>query len=83
MTIFDNKVSSDREKFRASYQSKKPFKYLIIDNALKNSVAQEIHDEYPKITDGEWDGTTYLDQKNKFQKTVFEKNSLMQNVFDS
>mgnify|MGYP000070597726 FL=1 len=82
MTIFDNKISSDRETFRTSYQSKKPFKYLIIENALKDSVAQEIHDEYPKITDGEWDGTTYLDQKNKFQKTVFEKNSLMQNVFD-
>jgi Rps23 Pro-64 3,4-dihydroxylase Tpa1-like proline 4-hydroxylase len=82
MTIFDNKISSDREKFRARYQSKKPFKYLIIDNALKDSLAHEIHDEYPNITDGKWDGTTYLDQKNKFQKTVFEKNSLMQNVFD-
>ena len=82
MTIFDNKISSDRENFRASYQSKKPFKYLIIDNALKDSIAQEIHDAYPNITDGEWDGTTYLDQKNKFQKTIFEKNSLIQNVFD-
>ncbi len=82
MTAFNNKVEAERESFRTSYQSKKPFKYLIIDDVLKEKIAHKIHDEYPRVTDGEWDGTTYLDQQNKFRKEVFEKNSLMQNVFD-
>ena len=33
------------------------------------------------IENGMWDGTTYLDQKNKFQKTKFEENSVMDMVF--
>jgi Rps23 Pro-64 3,4-dihydroxylase Tpa1-like proline 4-hydroxylase len=82
ITYFDNKVISEREAFRNIYQSKKPFKYLIIDGVLKEEAAHKIHDQYPKVTDGRWEGTTYLDQKNKFQKTIFEKNSLLQSVFD-
>ena len=82
MAIFNNKLETERESFRSSYQSKKPFRYIIIDDAIKEEIAHKIHDEYPKIIDGEWDGTTYLDQRNKFRKEVFEKNSLMQNVFD-
>lgn len=82
MSYLDNKLDSEKETFRINFQSKTPFKYLIIDGALKKDVAQKVHDQFPKIIDGEWNGDTYIDQMNKFQKTIFEKNSLIQNVFD-
>jgi len=43
--------------------------------------ADLIHDNYPTIEVDKWDGKTYLDQKNKFQKTEFDKNSVMDKVF--
>ena len=82
MTIFNNKLETERESFRTSYQSKIPFKYIVIDDVIKEKIAHKIHDEYPKVIDGEWDGATYIDQQKKFQKTVFKKNSIIQSVFD-
>ena len=41
MTLFHNKIEAERESFRTSYQSKKPFKYLIIDDVLKEKIAQQ------------------------------------------
>ena len=82
MKYIKPEIFSTRDELRKSYQSKTPFRYLVIDNILNEDGAKEVHEQYPAIKDGEWDGTTYIDQKNKFQKRVFEKNSCMQNVFD-
>jgi Rps23 Pro-64 3,4-dihydroxylase Tpa1-like proline 4-hydroxylase len=82
MKYIKPEIFSARDEWRKSYQSKTPFRYLVIDNILNEDGAKEVYEQYPAIKDGEWDGTTYLDQKNKFQKRVFEKNSCMQNVFD-
>jgi Rps23 Pro-64 3,4-dihydroxylase Tpa1-like proline 4-hydroxylase len=72
----------ERQKdIKAEYQAKKPFRYVMIENFFLPEKAEQIYQNYPSIEDGKWDGTTYLDQKNKFQKTKFDENSVMDNVF--
>jgi Rps23 Pro-64 3,4-dihydroxylase Tpa1-like proline 4-hydroxylase len=66
---------------KADYQSKKPFRYVMFENFFVTEKAEVIHSSFPTIEDGKWDGTTYIDQKNKFQKTNFEENSVMDKVF--
>ena len=51
--------------------SSKPFRYLVFDDLLVPEKAEAILSEYPDITQGEWDGTTYIHQKNKYTKTKF------------
>ncbi|MBK6267007.1 2OG-Fe(II) oxygenase [Marivirga sp. S37H4] len=77
-----NKLNNDLDQLRILYQSKKPFRYITIEDFFYKEKAKEIHESYPTITDGKWDGTTYLDQKNKFQKTKFEEGSIFKQVFD-
>lgn len=50
----------------------KPFKYLIFDGVLHIDEAKQVLAEYPDVTQGEWNGTTYVHQKNKFSKTTFD-----------
>ncbi len=66
---------------RAEYQSKKPFRYLMFENFFPLDKAEFIFKNYPAIENGKWDGTTYINQKNKFQKTKFEEGSGMNTVF--
>jgi Rps23 Pro-64 3,4-dihydroxylase Tpa1-like proline 4-hydroxylase len=69
-------------ELKNEYQSKKPFRYVIFENFFSEEVAEKILREYPEVSEGKWDGTTYLDQKNKFSKAKFEKDSVMQEVFN-
>jgi Rps23 Pro-64 3,4-dihydroxylase Tpa1-like proline 4-hydroxylase len=83
MKVFDiENLNSRFTEIKADFQRKKPFRYVAIDNFLPEAIANEIHDNYPSVDFGEWDGTTYLDQKNKFQKSKFEEGSFMQEVFN-
>jgi Rps23 Pro-64 3,4-dihydroxylase Tpa1-like proline 4-hydroxylase len=75
------RLQAETDAIKADFQSKKPFRYTLIENFFKAEEADKIHDAYPTIKDGMWDGTTYLDQKNKFQKTEFEPGSLLERVF--
>ncbi|MEY4877473.1 MAG: hypothetical protein RL708_2623 [Bacteroidota bacterium] len=63
------------------FNSKKPFRYTMFENFFKAEKAEEILANYPSIENGKWDGTTYVDQKNKFQKTKFESDSTFEHVF--
>jgi len=82
MELINMKSLLERQaNIKADYQSKKPFRYVMFENFFSTEPAELIHQNYPSIQDGKWDGTTYLDQKNKFQKTKFEKDSIMDNVF--
>src|SRR6218665_1748323 len=77
-------IKSLKEKqaeLKADYQSKKPFRYVMFENFFLPDKAEQIYQSYPAIENGQWDGTTYLDQKNKFQKTEFAANSIMDTVF--
>jgi len=63
------------------YSSKTPFHYTKFDGFFRAAIADEVYKNYPDIKDGKWDGTTYIDQKNKFQKTTFESDSVFDKVF--
>jgi len=83
MEFIDFKSLTERQKeIKAEYQSKRPFHYIMFENFFHPDKAEVIQQNYPAIQDGKWDGTTYLDQKNKFQKTKFEENSVMEKVFN-
>lgn len=66
---------------RADYQSKKPFRYVMFEGFFKPEQAAVLHDSYPSVEVGEWNGTTYVDQKNKFAKTTFDAGSLYDRAF--
>lgn len=66
---------------KKDYQSKKPFRYVMFENFFPADIAEQVLQEYPSVKDGKWDGTTYIDQKNKFQKRKFEYGSVMDTVF--
>ena len=77
---FDS-LKSRQQKIKQDYQSKTPFRFVMFENFFKPEVVEKIYNAYPTITDGKWDGTTYVDQKSKFQKTKFEDNSIFNTVF--
>lgn len=77
---FDS-LTERTEMIKKDFQSKKPFRYVMFENFFKPEAAEQIHENYPAIQDGMWDGTTYVDQKNKFQKTNFEAGSVLEGVF--
>jgi len=68
-------------EIRRDYSSKKRFHYTMFEGFFDPAAAESIYAGYPTVSDGRWDGTTYIDQKNKFQKTVFEPDSVFDNVF--
>lgn len=76
-----NSLIEKQKEIKAEYQSKKPFRYIMFENFFQPDKAEIILKNYPTIKDGKWEGTTYLDQKNKFQKTKFDQNSVMDKVF--
>lgn len=74
-------LTTKQKEIKTDYQSKKPFRYVVIENFFIPDKAEIILQNYPAIKEGKWDGTTYIDQKNKFRKTKFEENSVMDRVF--
>lgn len=74
----------DLEELKKQWcDNKKPFSYLIHDGFFKKERAAEILDAYPKIDKSHWQGTTYINQKNKFTLTKFgTKHPVLQSVFD-
>ena len=76
-----NSLLERRSEIKKSYHAKKPFRYVMVENFFKADQAELIYQNYPSIKDGKWGGTTYIDQKNKFQKTEFDKNSVTNKVF--
>ena len=63
--------------------AKKPFHYLVYDNFFTPEAAEQLLAAYPDVTTGNWDGTTYINQKNKFALTKFgDEHPLLQRAFD-
>ncbi len=83
MELIDFQSLQDRSDLIAeSFQKATPFHYTMFEGFFTGDAAELIHEEYPTIRDGMWDGTTYIDQKNKFQKTSFEPGSVFEKAFD-
>jgi Rps23 Pro-64 3,4-dihydroxylase Tpa1-like proline 4-hydroxylase len=82
MEIIDfNSLLERQEKIKKDYQSKTPFKYTMFEGFFLKEQAELIYNNYPSIENGQWDGTTYIDQKNKFQKTKFDNDSFIDRAF--
>jgi Rps23 Pro-64 3,4-dihydroxylase Tpa1-like proline 4-hydroxylase len=75
------RLLKEKTEIRKDYQSKTPFRYVVFENFFLADKAELIYESYPAIEDGVWDGTTYIDQKNKFQKTKFEEGSIFNLAF--
>ncbi len=74
-------LTQRQAEIKADYQSKKPFRYVMFKDFFFTDKAESIYCNYPKIEEGKWDGTTYVNQKNKFQQTNFDENSVFDIVF--
>ncbi len=75
-------LNERKAEIKKEYQSKKPFRYVMFENIFFPDKAELIHAQYPSIKDGVWDGTTYIDQNNKFTKTKFEEGSILKQAFN-
>lgn len=79
---YENITNLKNDEISQRYHEKKPFRYVVIENFFHQDKAELIHDCYPPVENGTWDGTTYINQKNKFQKNTFEKGCLIDCVFN-
>jgi Rps23 Pro-64 3,4-dihydroxylase Tpa1-like proline 4-hydroxylase len=70
-----------QNQIKQDYQSKKPFRYTSFDSFFLNEKAEDIYNNYPQVGNESWNGTTYIDQKNKFTKDKFDEGSLLDQVF--
>jgi len=68
------------QAIRADFQSRIPFRYTVIESFFEPSKAELIASEYPPVQSGVWDGTTYIDQVKKFQRSTFEPNTIVSDV---
>ncbi|HQW86712.1 MAG TPA: 2OG-Fe(II) oxygenase [Flavobacteriales bacterium] len=69
------------DEIRTAFRAQRPFHWTTFEGFFKPDKAEEVYNSYPPIGEGTWDGTTYIDQKNKFSKTVFEPGSVMDRAF--
>lgn len=76
-----DRLERDFAAIRANYQGKRPFRWTTLEGFFKPEKAEEILAAYPAISEGKWNGTTYIDQKNKFTQTSFDPGSVMDRAF--
>lgn len=69
-------------ELREYWNTRKPFRYFIYDDILLPEAAEKLLAEYPEPSNGKWDNTTYVNQKNKFSKTEFEPGSAIKEAID-
>ena len=77
---FDS-LQSRSEAIIADFNSKIPFRYTVIDDFFKPEQAEILHKVYPTIQEGVWNGSTYLNQKNKYAQNTFLQGSILEKVF--
>lgn len=75
------RIQDEKQAIQDEWNSKKPFRYLYLDNFLHADKAEELLTNYPDPWKGEWENTTYINQKKKFQKRKFEQDSIFDRVF--
>lgn len=66
---------------QAEFDSHTPFRFVTIENFLYPGKADELLANYPSVTEGNWEGTTYVHQRNKFQRSKFEEGSIFDRFF--
>jgi Rps23 Pro-64 3,4-dihydroxylase Tpa1-like proline 4-hydroxylase len=76
-----NRLQNEKDKLKKAFLAKEPFHYLCFENIFYADKAEKVLQNFPSVEQGVWDNTTYINQKNKFQKREFEANSVMEKVF--
>ncbi|MCH2043274.1 MAG: 2OG-Fe(II) oxygenase [Saprospiraceae bacterium] len=76
-----NRIQQEKEDWKKAWNSKKPFRYFHCDNFLHETKANEVLNSYPDPWQGEWDNTTYTNQKNKYQKRKFDEGTVLDRIF--
>tara|TARA_X000000950_G_scaffold39226_1_gene42018 strand:+ start:4132 stop:4914 length:783 start_codon:yes stop_codon:yes gene_type:complete len=84
MEFVNTSVQKKISNLNKQFNLRTPYRYLVIEDFLNEAIAEEVYNCYPKvdIESNSWDGTTYLDQKNKFTKTKFEEGTILFNLFE-
>jgi hypothetical protein len=82
MKFVDARFRERRDELKKNWNSERPFRFLVVDDFLIPEKAEEILTSYPAVDQGEWDGTTYINQKNKFQQREFSSGSIFSQVFE-
>ena len=82
MYIDFKRLEEEINELNVSWNSKKPFKYIVIDDFLNCNEADKILEAFPAIDESMWNNTTYINQKNKFVKTEFSNIPIINAVFD-
>lgn len=83
MEIIDYaRLEDNLASIKEYWETRKPFKYLVYDNFFTPEAAEAILAAYPTVDQDNWSNTTYVNQKNKFVKTEFEKGSVLQQAID-
>ena len=77
-----NTLTNRLQVLKEDFNSKKPFRFVVIEKFFLDDPALQILHAYPKTTDELWDRTTYIDQKNKWVKTKFNTGSIFDIVFE-
>lgn len=78
-------INSLRERFRqvqTEFNAGTPFRYVVIDHFFNPEPATQILNNFPDITEGYWDKTNYIDQKNKATRVHFKQDSIFKEVFE-
>lgn len=74
-------LSANSAFIKSSFQSRKPFRYVVFDDFFLPEMAEAIYAQYPSVDEGVWDATTYIDQKRKFQQNTFPVDTIFSEVF--
>ncbi|MFN8322056.1 MAG: 2OG-Fe(II) oxygenase [Chitinophagales bacterium] len=77
-------INSLNERFlevHRQFNSTKPFRFAVVEQFFNPESAAQIHNAFPPITDGTWNRTTYIDQRNKAIKEHFKADSIFKDVF--
>lgn len=77
-----DKLKAEKSRLNEEWNTKSPFRYLYYDGFFFDHKAEQILEQYPDVTQGVWDGTTYIHQKNKFTQTRFPANSVLNEAFE-
>ena len=82
MELIDlQKIREQKDTLRRDWNAKRPFRYMVLENFFLPDKAKEIYHAYPSVDEGHWDGTTYINQKNKYQQREFEESSIIKKAF--
>lgn len=70
-----------KEQLHKAWHEAQPFHYIVFENFFTPEAAELILQNYPTTTQGGWDNTTYINQRNKFSMTKFT-NPVIQQAFN-